>query len=93
MPPPVYRDASHLKYHLYTEQGEKKNNYGKYFIQFNSTHMYSYSVSWRMYYMHIRTMDQNVILKEIFDCLLTCIYMLDWLTDWLIDWLIDKLID
>ena len=24
MPPPVYRDVFHLKYHLYTKQGEKK---------------------------------------------------------------------
>jgi len=48
MPPPVYMDAFHLKYHLYTEQGER-NYYGKCFTQLSSsTHMYSYSVSWRI---------------------------------------------
>ena len=46
MPPPVYRDVFHLKYHLYTKQGDK-NYYGRCLTQlFSSTHMYSYSVSW-----------------------------------------------
>lgn len=46
MPPPVYRDVFHLKYHLYTKQGDK-NYSGRCFTQlFSSTYMYSYSVSW-----------------------------------------------